>query len=96
LPAFAPSVRLAADSTSIVTNRNDGGKRGKDAAAKAGKGAGIAYEPGAKKAERIRKAGVRRKDRRAGVGGPRQARRQPPRPAEDPEKLAFEQPAEIT
>jgi len=52
----APALKIAADSTGIVTDRNDRRKKRKDVAAKADKKAEITHEPGAKKAERIKKS----------------------------------------
>jgi len=57
----APTLKLAADSTGIITDRNDRRKKRKDVAAKADKKAEITHEPGAKKAERIKKSGPYKK-----------------------------------
>jgi len=52
----ASALKLAADSTGVVTDRNDRRKKRKDVAAKADKKAEITHESGAKKAERIKKS----------------------------------------
>ncbi len=57
LAGYDPStLMLAADSTGVVTDRNDKTKKRRDIVVKTGRKAEITHESGAKKAERIRKA----------------------------------------